>query len=183
MRRICWLGMLACLVTSSVWYQGSAASLAAEPRPWPDDGAVANGIYTNKYFDLSYPLPSGWTQAMAGPGPSASGYYVLATASPTGEPTGAVLIAAQDVFFADAALGDLREAARQFTRSMSQIAGMTIDRQPSEGASGGRLFSRVDVSGVGLFRSTFITHSRCHLVSFNLTASSPERLAALVLSM
>jgi hypothetical protein len=44
----------------------------------------------------------------------------------------------------------------------------------------GRSFSRVDFSGVGLHRSTFFTQARCHLVMFNLTANSPERLAALV---
>jgi len=44
-------------------------------------------------------------------------------------------------------------------------------------------FSRVDFSGVGLFRSTLVTHSRCHQVAFNLTANNPERLAALVLTL
>jgi hypothetical protein len=168
--------MLACLVTGS-------AAVAAEPRPCPDDGVVASGLYTNKYFDLSYPLPSGWTQDVAGPGPSASGYYVLATAIPAGELTGTILIAAQDTFFADTALDDVRGAARDFARSISKVAGMTIDRQPSEIAIAGRVFSRVDFSGVGLFRSTLFTESRCHLVSFNFTAKSPELLAALVLNL
>jgi len=44
-------------------------------------------------------------------------------------------------------------------------------------------FSRVDFSGVGLFRSTLVTHSRWHQVAFNLTANNPERLAALVLTL
>jgi hypothetical protein len=60
---------------------------------------------------------------------------------------------------------------------------MTIDRKPSEVRIGGRSFSRVDFSGVGLFRSTFFTYIRCHLVSFHLTANSPRFLATLVLSL
>jgi hypothetical protein len=144
---------------------------------------VANGAYANKYFDLSYPLPSGWTQQMAGPGPSTYGYYVLASLVPAGEPTGAILIAAQDLFFAAAALDDTAAAAREFASSIAKVAGMTIDRPPAQVAIAGRTFSRVDFSGVGLFRSTFFTHSRCHLVSFNLTANSADRLAALALTL
>ena len=144
---------------------------------------VANGVYANRYFHLSYPLPPEWTQPMAGPGPSTYGYYVLASLVPAGEPTGTILIAAQDLFFAAATLDDAAEAAGQFASSMSKVAGMTIDRQPTKVALAGRDFMRVDFSGVGLYRSTFFTRSRCHLVSFNLTANSPERLAALVLSL
>jgi hypothetical protein len=57
---------------------------------------------------------------------------------------------------------------------------MTIDQPPSEVQIAGRRFGRVDFSGVGLFRSTLITRIRCHLVSFNLSAKSPELLADLV---
>src|SRR5215831_14127483 len=76
------------------------------PMPHPQDGTVANGIYTNKYFDLSYPLPAGWTEGMAGPGPSPTAYYVLGTLVPAGEQTGTIFVAAQDAFFAAKALSD-----------------------------------------------------------------------------
>jgi hypothetical protein len=94
-------------------------------------------------------------------------------------PGATILIAAQDLFFAAAPPGDAAAAARAFAASIAEVAGMTIDRPPAEVAIAGRAFSRVDFSGVGLFRSTFFTYSRCHLVSFNLTANSAERLAAL----
>ena len=174
--------MLACLVTTGMWQFGSAA-WAAESRPCPDDGVVANGAYANEYFDLSYPLPSGWTQDVAGPAPSTSGYYVLTTARPAGDLTGTVLIAARDNFFADPALEDVRATARHFAHSMAEVAGMTVDRPPAEVVIANRVFNRVDFSGVGLFRSTFFTSNRCHLVSFNFTAKSPELLATLVASL
>jgi hypothetical protein len=47
----------------------------------------------------------------------------------------------------------------------------------------GRRFAQIDFSGVGLFRSTFITKLRCHFLSFNLTAKSPEFLSALAHSL
>jgi hypothetical protein len=120
---------------------------------------------------------------VAGPGPSTKGYYVLASLISAGQATGTILIAAQDLFFAAASLDDAAEAAREFAASMSKVAGMTIDLPPTPIAIAGRTFSRVDFSGVGLFRSTFFIRSRCHLVSFNLTANSPERLASLVRSL
>jgi hypothetical protein len=168
--------MLACLM-SLAWHHGSAAEV-----PRPEDGVVADGVYANRYFDLSYPVPPGWTQDVAGPAPSTSGYYVLASLVPAGEPTGTILIAAQDLFFAAATLDDAA-AARELAAAMAKVAGMTTDRPPTVAAIAGRSFSRVDFSGVGLFRSTFFTSSRCHLVSFNLTANTPDRLTALALTL
>ena len=111
--------MLACLV-NSLWHQGSAAC-AAEPTPRPEDGLVANEVYANEYFDLVYPLPSGWTQGTAGPAPSAAGYYVLATLVPAGEFTGTILIAAQDLFFAGAPRDDAMATARDLAAVIHDI--------------------------------------------------------------
>jgi hypothetical protein len=158
-------------------------SVATVPIPDPDDGAVRAGTFTSEYFTLSYPLPSLWTEAIAGPAPSRSGYYVLSTLKPTDDSGETILIAAQDMFFAAKPFADANAMADELSRAMSQIDGMTIDRPPSEVRIAGRNFSRLDFSGVGLHRSTLITEIRCHLVSFNLTARSPERVAALVLSL
>jgi hypothetical protein len=128
-------------------------------------------------------LPPGWTEGIAGPGPSQSGYYVLSTFVPAGEFTGTILIVAQDMFFAAKPSVDAMAMADAFSRAMAEVAGMTIDRPPSEVQIAGRRFARVDFSGVGLFRSTLITQIRCHLVSFNLTAKSRALLADLVLSL
>jgi hypothetical protein len=171
--------VLACLVSGSAWQHG----VAFEPMPRPDEGAVIEGAYTNKYFDLSYPLPSGWTEGLDGPDPSQSGYYVLKMLVPQGELTGMILIAAQDLFFAAKPVGSAMEMALDVSRSKSELQGVTVDHQPSEATIAGRSFSRVDVSGFGLFDSTFVTHIRCHLVSFNLTANSRERLAELAQSV
>src|SRR5262245_10349382 len=118
-------GMLACLV-SLAWHHGSMAEMSR-----PEDGVVADGVYANSYFDLSYPLPAGWTQDVAGPAPSVGGYYVLASLIPAGEPTGAILIAGQDLFFA-AAQDDTAAVARDFAAAMEKITGMRIDRPPRE---------------------------------------------------
>jgi hypothetical protein len=171
-------------LASVVLAGGLVHQIALVPMPRPEEGTVASGIYTNKYFHLSYPVPSGWMQQGAGgPRPSPAGYYVLRTLTPIGEPTGSVLIAAQDTFFAPKALRDAMPAAHELGRTMAALPGMTIDRQPEEATISGRPFGRVDFSGVGLFRSIWITQIRCHLVSFNLTANTREQLDFLRLSL
>jgi len=176
-RLVC-LGFVACLATVSA---GQGGALLTMPRP--QDGTVADGTYTNTYFDLSYPLLPGWTEGLAGPEPSHYGYYVLSTFVPSGELTGTILLAAQDMFFSAQKLGNAMALARGVGRDMSAIDGITVDRGPLEVTIAGRPFSRVDWSGVGLFRSTLITEIRCHLVSFNLTTNKPDYLATLAQSL
>jgi len=43
----------------------------------PEDGKVIDGVFVSDYFNLSYRLPDGWAEGLAGPAPSQSGYYVL----------------------------------------------------------------------------------------------------------
>ncbi len=175
MWRLSFLTSIVCLAV------GLAYALVPVPRPY--EGTVADGIYTNKYFHLSYPVPLGWTGHAGGPKPSSSANYVLATFAPIDGPTGTVMIAAQDTFFVPKALRDAMPAAHELGRAMAALPGMTIDRQPEEATIAGRPFSRVDYSGVGLFRSTWTTQIRCHLVSFNLMANTPEQLDFLRLNL
>jgi hypothetical protein len=179
MRKLLYVAICVCLASTLAW----GGSSTPTPAPNPDDGKVTDGILTNSYFNLSYSLPRGWTEAIPGPGPSVSGYYVLATFVPVGEFTGTIMVAAQDIFFAAKPVDDLTAMTGEFTRSISLVEGMTIDRPPGEVRIAGRLFSRVDFSGVGLFRSALTTKIRCHFVSFNLTAKTPELLAALLRSL
>jgi hypothetical protein len=181
MARISYLrwGAVICLASGLAWH-GNAATV---PMPNPDDGSVADGVFRSQYFNLSYPLPPGWMEGLAGPGPSGSGYYVLGNFVPAGELTGTMLVAAQDIFFAATPLDDVTAMAQEFGRTMAQVDGMKIDQPPVEVQIAGRRFVRIDFSGVGLFRSTLITKLRCHFVSFNMTARSPELLSALVLSL
>jgi hypothetical protein len=169
---VSWLGWR----YGAVMFHGTVVSL-------PENGKVLGGTYVNDYFDLSYPLPDGWTEGLPGPDPSDSGYYVLSSLNPQSEVNATVLIAAQDMFFASKPHGDVAEMVRGFRQAMSEVDGMTIDREPTEVKVADRVFQRVDFSGVGLYRATFTTEIRCHAVSFNLTARDPMLLADLALSL
>lgn len=175
-------------------HAGEAQGAGMSQMPLPEDGRVLGGIYVNDYFDLSYPLPEGWTEGLQGPDPSDSGYYVLSELVPQSEPGATILVAAQDMFFASkpppvppALAGEGRlgvaELVRDFRDAMAAIDGMRIDREPTEVKVADRLLYRVDFSGVGLYRATFTTEIRCHAVSFNLTARDPKRLGDLAASV
>jgi hypothetical protein len=180
------LGVATVLVSWLTWRYGAVEildGLVTPQMPTPQDGSVLNGIYVNDYFDLSFPLPEGWTEGEPGPDPSDDGYYVLRSLNPKSELNATILIAAQDLFFTSKPYGDMAEMARDFRQAMSEVDGMTIDREPTEVKVEDRLLHRVDFSGVGLYRATFTTAIRCHAVSFNLTARTPELLENLGLSI
>jgi hypothetical protein len=180
MRRLLpFLAFVAVLAGWQTWRHGGVIylySLLTPQMPIPEDGSVLNGDYVNRYFDLSFPLPEGWTEGDPGPDPSDDGYYVLRSLIPKAELNATILISAQDLFFAGKPYGDMTEMVRDFRQAMSEVDGMTIDREPIEVNVEDRIFHRVDFSGVGLYRATFTTAIRCHAVSFNLTAKAPELL-------
>jgi hypothetical protein len=149
----------------------------------PENGTIADGRYTNGYFGLSYRLPPEWTVAEAGPDPSQSAYYVLSTLVPHGELNATIMIAAQDMFFSAERHAGVADQARDFQKSLSTIAGMTIEPEVARMKVGDRDFYRVDYNGVGLYRSMVAVEIRCHALSFNVTARDPALLERLVRSL
>jgi len=188
MRRLLHIGAVACLAgllaLVLAWRYGETllpfAVTSATPNP--QDGKVAGGIYSNVYFALSYPLPQGFVEGLGGPDPSDSGYYVLGNFVPQAAPTGIILAAAQDMFFAGPQR-DVAAVAKEFRESISQLEGMSIDREPSEVMMGNRPAWRVDFSGVGLYRAHIVTEIRCHLVSITMTAQSSDEREGVVQSL
>jgi hypothetical protein len=188
MRRWSQLGItasFACLAGWLIWHYGATFlpfGAVASAVPNPQDGKVANGAFTNAYFNLAYPLLPGWTEGLAGPDPSHSGYYVLGNLVAEGATSGTIFISAQDLFFAQAP-EDVAAAAADFRRDISKIDGMTIDREPAETTIANHVARRVDYSGIGLYRAMVMADIRCHLVSFTLTARSAEERERLVQSL
>jgi hypothetical protein len=190
MRRLLHLGAGAFLAMAGMlaWRYGETILPFAvtSAMPDPQDGRVSSGVYANAYFGLSYPLPEGFAEGLAGPDPSHSGYYVLASFIPQAEGAGTIFVAAQDTFF-DEARHDLAKAAGEMRDTMAQIDGMSIDREPAEITIGRRPAWRpawrIDFNGVGLYRAMIITEMRCHLVSITLTAPDPQERETLARSL
>jgi hypothetical protein len=186
MRVWLYLGIAVCLAGIGAVLHGTVPSFRDTKivqSANPDDGKVIDGVFISRYFNLSYRLPDGLTEGLAGPPPSQSGYYVLGTWTPMREFAGTVLVVAQDMFFAPDASGDVKNVVAEFRQVMSAVDGMTIDREPVPVNVGGHPGYRIDFSGVGLFRAMFAIEIRCHVISFNLTSRDPELLASLVRSL
>jgi hypothetical protein len=186
MRIWIYLGLAACLAVMGAVLHGamlSSPGAGVFQSANPEDVKVADGVFVSDYFDLSYRVPDGWTEGLAGPEPSQSGYYVLGTWSPKHDFAGTVLVVAQDMFFAPDTSDDVKNVVADFRQVISTVDGMTIDREPTQVSVAGHPGYRVDFSGVGLFRSMFAIEIRCHVVTFNLTSRDPELLASLVRSL
>jgi Gram-negative bacterial TonB protein C-terminal len=181
-----WLIPAACVAISLTWYYGIATpprGFATSVPAKPDDVEVAGGTFQSRYFGLTFPLPRGWSVGPAGPSPSGLGDYVLATLVPEEKNSGAVVITAHDMFFADPPVEDAVAMIAHFRTAAAEIPGMKIDREPSEVQLRGKVMQRIDFSGVGLRRVMLATEIRCHLVRFNLTAAQPLVLAAVARSL
>ena len=157
---------------------------AKDPNmPDPEDGKIGDGAYSSQYFGITYPLPPGWEGGLQGPKPSNQGVYVLAELRRRTDPKGSLLITAQDMLVAPRPVDTAKIFAAGFRKSQSEVPGMTIDREPTEVRIADHSFMRVDYSGVGLYRAWLAIDMRCHLVSFNFTATDPKALEDFVLSM
>src|SRR5207253_2480737 len=92
------------LPTDVILVKGAWPSSSDFATPLPEGGRLADGVYKNQYFGLTYALPTDWTEKYTGPPPSDTGYYVLAQIRPAdkfkGKSKGSILIVAQDTALA-----------------------------------------------------------------------------------
>ena len=185
MRRAIYLSAVTCLLGLLAWHFGVANFIRGTKTaaPDPEEGKVALGKYENGYFGLAYRLPQDWAVGETGPGPSQSGYYVLSTLTPKSGSSANILIAAQDMFFNAGARADVKDMTRDFRQAVSNVEGMTIDRDLTEIKVADHILYRVDYSGVGLFRTRLATEMRCHIVSLNVTTRDREQLERLAGSL
>src|SRR5258708_19979730 len=68
--------------TGVIIVKGAWATASDSTTPVPEGGTIANKIYTNQYFGLSFPFPGAWFQKFSGPPPSHTGPYLLPHPSP-----------------------------------------------------------------------------------------------------
>jgi hypothetical protein len=176
--------LLPVLLLGAGWASMSAGGAAHRAVTDPEDGAIADGVYANRYFDLDYPLPPGWKAGLEAPLPSNSGYYVLSTPIPGGGgPKATMLIAAQDMFFAVKPMADATAMVADLYRNAQETAGLKADTAPRQVTIAGHSFARLDIGGTVLSRIVLATDIRCHVVSFTFASPDPQVLAGLAVSL
>lgn len=152
----------------------------------PEGGSIANGVYTNRYFGLSYALPADWLQKSAGPPPSDSGSYILTLLKSSNAFKGSrasVLITAQDMFFMPAPVATAPELIN-YTKSHLQ-PDYKLQLEPTETKIAGRSVASFAYwsPSTELHWRVLATEIRCHTVEFVLMSRDPKALDSLVLEM
>jgi hypothetical protein len=161
------------LPTDVILVKGAWASASDSVTPVPEGGTVANNVYRNPYFGLTYSFSPAWIKKYDGPPPSDSGYYVLAQLRPAGDfkgpNPGTILIAAQDLFFSPTQAGDALQLIN-YTRLNLQ-ADYRVELAPAAVEIAGHYFVRLDYFSplAELHWHVFATQIQCHVVQIIVT--------------
>ena len=175
------------LPAETILVKGAWSSSSDSTTPFPEGGRVANNVYSNAYFGLTYGLSPGWMEKYTGPPPSDSGYYVLAQIRPadTAKATtrGSLLIAAQDLFFSLVPAGNALELIN-FTKD-GLSADYKIEQPPTLVRIAGHSFVRFDYGSpvAELHWHILATQIRCHMVQFVFTGHDTPQMEALIESL
>jgi hypothetical protein len=167
--------------------KGAWSSASDSVTPVPEGGRVANNVFSNKYFGLTYALSPDWTEKYSGPPPSDSGYYVLAQIRPAGTSKGtsrgSILIAAQDLFFTLTPAGNALELIDYYKESLN--ADYKVEQPPTLVRIANHSFVRFDYgSPVAEFHWHILaTQVRCHMVQFVFTSRDTQLVESLIQEM
>lgn len=169
------------LPTGVILIKGAAPSASDSVTPLPENGKVAENVYTNRYFGLSYPLPAGLAEQPQGPPPSDSGTYALMLAGAQGK--GSVMISAQDLFFGLTPSGSPMQMIGYSREHLPSY--YEVERPPVEVKIANHSFARFDYLSqvAGLHWYVLATEVRCHLVKIVFTGRDPKVLESMVQDM
>jgi hypothetical protein len=167
--------------------KGAGSSASDSVTPVPEGGNVANNVFTDQYFGMSYPLPPDWEEKYKGPPPSDSGRYVLAQLRPTdafkGPARGTILITAQDMFFTLLPAANALDLVN-YSKDHLQ-ADYKVEMTPTPTKIGGRPFTFFAYwsPSAELHWYVLATEIRCHAVEIVLTSRDTKLLEKLVLDL
>jgi hypothetical protein len=167
--------------------KGAWSSASDSVTPIPESGSVANNIFSDKYFGMTYPLPADWTEKYKGPPPSETGRYVLAQIAPAdtykGSSRGNILVTAQDLFFTPLPAKSALDLVN-YSKNHLQ-ADYKVELPPTETTIDGHPFTFFAYwSPVAeLHWYVLTTQIRCHAVQILLTSRDTKLLESLIADM
>ena len=173
--------------TGVILVKGAWSSASDSVTPVPDGGDVANSVFTNQYFGMTYPLPPDWAEKYKGPPPSDSGRYVLAQINPTstfkGPARGTILITAQDMFFTPLPAANALDLINYSRDKLQADYKVEMPPTPTKIAERPFTFFAYWSPIAQLHWYVAATEIRCHAVEFVLTSRDTKLLESLLLDM
>jgi hypothetical protein len=167
--------------------KGAWPSASDAVTPPPEGVTVANNIFSDLYFWITYTLPPDWTEKCKGPPPSDTGSYVLEQLSPAdtfkGPARGTILIAAQDMFFTPLPASDATGLIN-YTKDHLQ-ADYQVETPPTQTKIAGRSFTFFaywsPIAQLHLY--ILATEIHCHSLQIVMSSRDTKLLGGLVQSM
>jgi hypothetical protein len=173
--------------TGVILIKGAWSSASDPVTPLPEGGSVANNVFHDQYFGMTYPLPKDWIEKYKGPPPSDSGRYVLAQISPAdtfkGPARGTILITAEDMFFTPLPARNTLEVVN-YTKDNLQ-ADYKLELPPTQTKIAGHPFTFFAYWSpiAQLHWYVLATQIRCHVVEAVLTSRDTKLLENLMLDL
>jgi hypothetical protein len=175
--------------------KGAWSSASDSTTQLPEAVALTNSVFTDQYFGITYPVPSGWFQKFAPPPPSNSGRYVLAqlgrsgsfelgqSDSSKGENTGSIMFTAQDMFFTPLPVANARQFVNYSKNHLPEY--YQVELKPTQTTIGGQSFTFFAYWSpeAELHWYVLATQIRCHTVEIVLMGRNSKALQDLVLDM
>jgi hypothetical protein len=171
----------------AILVKGAWSSANDSVTPVPEAATVAEHVFSDPYFGISYKLPEDWGQEFEGPPPSENGGYVLAQIGPPetkeGPDSASMLVTAQDMFFTPMPATNAVELT-SYTKDHLQ-AYYKVETAPTLIDIAGRSFSFFSYGApvAELHWYVLATEIRCHAVQFVLTGRDTKLLDRLVLDL
>lgn len=173
--------------TGVILVKGAWSSASDGVMPLPEGGSVINGVFRNRYFGISYALPSGWIEKYKGPPPSDTGRYVMTQLIP-GEAfkeaaPASILFTAQDMFVTPLPVSNATELVNYMKAHLQ--ADYEVEISPTQTRIAGRTFIffayRSPVAQLHWY--VLATQVRCHVVQIVLTSRDSALLKGLIQDM
>jgi hypothetical protein len=167
--------------------KGAWPSASDTTTPVPEGGNVADRVFSDPYFGMTYPVPQDWNEKYKGPPPSDSGRYVLAQLIPAntfkGPARGSILITAQDMFFTPVPASDATGLI-DYTRDHLQ-ADYKVETPPTQTRIANRSFTFFAYWSPVAELHWYVlgTQIRCHALEIVMTSHDTKLLDGLVRDM
>jgi hypothetical protein len=162
----------------------SSASDSVTPVP---GGNVADNIFSDPYFGMTYTLPPDWIEKYKGPPPSDSGRYVLAQIRPAetfkGPARGTILITAQDMFFTPFPAANALDLVSYSKDHLQADYKVEMPPTPTKIADRSFTFFAYWSPVAQLHWYVLSTEIRCHAVEIVLTSRDTKLLESLTLDL
>jgi len=173
--------------TGVILVKGAWSGASDSTTPVPEDGNIANNIFTNKYFGITYALPADWEETYKGPPPSETGRYVLAQIGPSNKyrrpDRGTILITAQDMFFTPFPAENSLDLVKYSRKNLEPVYKLELPPTPTTIAGKPFDFYAYWSPAAELHWYMLTTEIRCHAIQIMMNSRDTKLLESLVLDL